>query len=110
MWLASKAITVFLRARKVRGKPGNHDPLTREFIDLLFDLWTDLFWAETAFDESQLFRRMVVAAWRDFRLPDKEEDGVLLEAWLFDRIRKRFPQGICQARLRYQRHDNLKGE
>jgi hypothetical protein len=100
MWLTNKAISSFLNTHEVSGKPGNHDPLTRAFIDGSLSLWTTLFWGVTPrFDEDPSFRRLVVAAWRDLHLPDKEEDGVLLEGWLSDRIRKQFPLGIYRARL-----------
>lgn len=103
MWLASKAITIFLSMYESRGRPGNHDPLTRKFIEKTFLLWTGLLWGEGIPDEGQVFNRLLVASWRDFQFPNKEdESGVSVEDWLSDRVRKQFPQGIYSARLRDQ--------
>jgi hypothetical protein len=96
------AIAVFLGRRKPRGKPGHHDPLTRAFIDEVFDLWSKRYWAEESADENGLFSRLLVAAWRDVNLPTREEDGQSLKERLADRVRKQFPDGICRTRMGVQ--------
>jgi hypothetical protein len=97
LWRASKTITVFQNNFKPRVKPGNHDPLTRGFIDALSKFWARRHWREQLANEEQLFMRLLVAAWRDFELPTKDQSGGSLEEWLADRVRKQFPDGIRNA-------------
>src|SRR5262249_6727500 len=48
----AESIAPFLRRFKPQGKPGKHDPFTRVFIDEVFDLWRELYWAEESPDEN----------------------------------------------------------
>jgi hypothetical protein len=95
---ASTAIAKLLRSRKPVVTGGNHDPLTRQFLDGMFDLWCDCFSGEGADDETRLFVRLCAAAWPDVKFPTRARDGVSLDDWLRDRIRKQFPDGVCAAR------------
>jgi len=110
MWRASKAITVFLNTFKPYGRPGNHDPLTRRFIDRVFNFWAQLLWLERPPDEGRLFVRLIAAAWRDLQFPTKDESGVSLEEWLADRVRKQFPDGIRNACIRHQEEERARYE
>jgi hypothetical protein len=103
-------ITVFLDTYKPQGNPGNHGPRLRVFMQELFDLWQDVLWTEgSPPEESQLFIRLVAAAWRDYQFPMEdqkgqflEEQGKPLEEWIGDRLRKQFPEGIQGARKSVQ--------
>jgi hypothetical protein len=100
--LVSKLIGEYLLSYKPQGKPGNHDPFARAFIDEIFELWCDHVWVEPLPSENRLFIRLIAAAWLDLRLPTKDHKGVRLEDWLNDRVRKRFPDGIHSSRLSRQ--------
>lgn len=83
--------------KKARG--GNHDPLTGQFIDDIFDLWCDDLDVGDLPRESLMFHRLVVAGWQDVGFPTNDKDGQSLEIRLGDRIRKRFHNGdITRAR------------
>jgi hypothetical protein len=105
---AADAIAVFLKRYKLQVRGGNHDPVTRVFIDKVFDLWRELYWTEASADENRLFNRLLVAAWRDLNFPTREVEGQSLEHWLADRVRKQFPDGICRTRLSEQYEEILR--
>ena len=105
--LVSKSIREFLSRYKPQGEPGNHDPFTRTFIDEIFELWCDHVWDEPLPGENRLFIGLIAAAWLDLRLPTKDQEGVRLEDWLNDRVRKRFPSGIHSSRLSRQEIDDI---
>jgi len=89
----------FFSTRTLQGRPGNYDPLTRGFIYEVFEVWSKVLWVAGSNEEDHLFLRLLVAAWRDFEFPTREQHGQRLEDWLADRLRKQFPEGICSARL-----------
>jgi len=102
MHSASEAINELLISRKPQGNPGNYDPFTRGFIYEVSEFWQETFlWVEGWPDESRLFIRLLVAAWRDFKLPTKDVRGQRLEDWLTDRVRKQFSKGIYGVRESY---------
>jgi hypothetical protein len=98
----SKLVEEYLLTYEPKGKPGNHDPYTRAFIDEIFELWCEHVWAEPLPSENRLFIRLIAAAWMDLRLPMKDHKGERLQDWLNDRVRKRFPNGIHSSRLSRQ--------
>jgi hypothetical protein len=95
----------FFSTRTLQGRPGNYDPLTRGFIYEVFEVWREVLWVAGSNEEDHLFLRLLVAAWRDFEFPTREQHGQRLGDWLTDRLRKQFPQGICTARLSGQDMD-----
>jgi hypothetical protein len=99
-------IDEFLKRHEPRGNPGNHDPLTRGFLDGMIDRWSEWFGEDPNKDqtrEQRLFVDFCVAAWRDVGFPTKDEDGERPEDWLFDRVRKQFPRGVRAERADRQR-------
>ena len=52
-----------------------------------------------------VFNKLVAAAWRDVGFPTKDQDGLRLEDWLADRVRKHFPEETPKARKERQELD-----
>jgi hypothetical protein len=96
----AEAIKKFQDHYRPAGQPGNHDPLTRSFIEFVFRYWREHLSIGGNPDEDKLFVRFLSAAWRDVQFPTKEHEGQRLEDWLADRVRKHFRQGVCARRLR----------
>jgi hypothetical protein len=100
--LADIAIRDYLESyRLCSSKGGNYDWQTRCFIDGLFELWCRCVRVDLD-DETQVFNKLLAAAWRDVGFPTEEEDGRCLEEWLADRVRKHFVDGVCNARRERQ--------
>ena len=98
--LADLAIQDYLESyQALGGEGGNHDWLTRCFIDELFELWCRYLCVDLC-DEARVFNKLLVAAWRDVQFPTQEEDGRRLEDWLAERVRKNkhFRDGVPAAR------------
>jgi hypothetical protein len=94
-----KLIGDYLEGHKLAPGGGDHDHLTRTFIDEVFKLFCYYYSGETSHDESRLFMRLLCAAWRDVGFPIDEKDGWRLEDWLAGRVRKQFHEGIPSARV-----------
>jgi hypothetical protein len=99
---ASEAITTFQTMYEPQGTPGNHDPLTRTFIENVFELWIEHRWSEESPDEPRCFIGFLAAAWGDVQFPTKDHEGQPLEEWLTDRVRKQFPDGVGRSRISRQ--------
>jgi hypothetical protein len=100
---ASEAIDKLLSSHVPLTIGGNHDPLTHAFLGSMFDCWGHCFVGEGSPDEARLFVRLCAAAWRDVRFPTRDQDGRVLDDWLYDRIRKHpqlrtFPEGVTELR------------
>jgi hypothetical protein len=98
----AEAIKKFQENNRPTGNPGNRDPLTQQFIDGIFEYWCEHLSIGGNPDEDKLFLRFLSAAWRDVQFPTKDHKGQPLEDWLADRVRKRFREGVCAARLQNQ--------
>jgi hypothetical protein len=100
--LAAKAIEDYLESYLPNTKRGgNYDWLTSYFIDEFFELWCRYVRVDLN-NESQVFNKLLAAAWRDVGFPAEEQDGRCLEEWLADRDRKHFHDGICNKRRERQ--------
>ena len=100
--LADIAIRDYLESyRLCSSKGGNYDWQTRCFIDELFELWCRCVRVDL-YDETQVFNKLLAAAWRDVGFPTEEQGGRCLEEWLADRVRKHFVDGVCNARRERQ--------
>jgi hypothetical protein len=91
-----KLIDGYLERHKLAPGGGDHDRLTRTFIDEVFKLFCYYYSGETSRDESRLFRRFLCAAWRDVGFSTDVGDGIRFESWLADRVRTH--KGIHSAR------------
>jgi len=100
---AKDAITSYQAIFKPQGRPGNHDPLMRTFIDELAELWCHCVWVERSRHEFRLFVRLLAAGWQDMHFRTKDFFGQGLEEWFADRVRKQFPYGISSYRIERQR-------
>lgn len=91
----------YLASCRVRSEGGNKDRLTGQFIDEIFELWCRCVRVDL-YDETQVFNKLLVAAWRDVGFPTEEQDGRCLKEWLKERVRKHFSDGVCNARIERQ--------
>jgi hypothetical protein len=65
----AEAIKKFQDHYRPAGQPGNHDPLTRSFIEFVFRYWREHLSIGGNPDEDKLFVRFLSAAWRDVQFP-----------------------------------------
>jgi hypothetical protein len=72
---AAEAIKKFQDNNRPRGRPGNRDPLTQQFIDDVFEYWCKHLSSGGKPDEDRLFVRFLSAAWRDVQFPTKDHKG-----------------------------------
>jgi hypothetical protein len=88
--VAAKAIEDYLESYLPdTADGGNYDWFTSHFIDLCFELWCRYVRVDLN-NETQVFVKLLAAAWRDVQYPTREQDGQRLEDWLADRVRKHF--------------------
>src|SRR5262245_21534749 len=95
--LSENEIRHYLVSYRVCSKGGNKDRLTGQFIDEIFELWCRYVRVDL-YDEARVFKKLLVAAWRDVQFPTQEHSGQRLEDWLADRVRKHFSNGVVSSR------------
>ena len=105
---AGERIDDFFDRRDPARGGGNRDNLTGTFIDEIFEFWCQHCKGEIFRNESALFLRFLVAAWRDSGFPEGDAAGQRLEERLTDRVRKSIKAGVSQTRVERQEFEALK--